>query len=88
MGKRSYIQQDMHCAHRVCHKEVWKRSSCFCKTYHASGDADLLIVQESVESASAVNTLLIGDDTDLLILLIDHASLCKTFTKTSGQKHC
>lgn len=40
-----------------------------CKTYH------LLIVQKSVESASAVNTVLIGDDTDLLILLIYHASL-------------
>ena len=25
-----------------------------CKTYHASGDADLLIVQKVVESASAV----------------------------------
>ena len=52
-----------------------------CKTYHASGDADLLIVQKSVESASAVNTVLVGDDTDLLILLIYHASLdsCSLF---------
>ena len=46
-----------------------------CKTYHASGDADLLIVQKAVESASTVDTVLIGDDTDLLILLIYHASL-------------
>ncbi len=46
-----------------------------CKTYHSSGDADLLIVQKAVESASRVNTVLIGDDTDLLILLIYHASL-------------
>ena len=59
-----------------------------CTTYHASGDADLLIVQKSVESASAVNTVLIGDDTDLLILLIYHASLdsCSLFLKPEPKK--
>ena len=46
-----------------------------CKTYHDSGGTDLLIVQKSVESAPAVITVLVGDDTDLLILLIYHASL-------------
>ena len=46
-----------------------------CKTYHASGDADLLIVQKAVESALTVDTVFIGDNTDLLILLIYHASL-------------
>ena len=45
-----------------------------CKIYHASGDADLLIVQKGVESASAVTTVLVGEDTDLLILLHYHAS--------------
>ena len=30
-----------------------------CKMYHASGDADLLIVQKLVESVPAVNTALI-----------------------------
>ena len=28
-----------------------------CETYHASGDADLLIVQKAVESASTVHTV-------------------------------
>ena len=46
-----------------------------CKIHHAPGDADLLIVQKAVESAAMVNTLLVGDDTDLLILLCYHASL-------------
>ena len=46
-----------------------------CKIYHASGDVVLLIVMKAVESASAVKTVLIGDDTDLLILLLYHASL-------------
>ena len=59
-----------------------------CKTYHASGDADLLIVQKSVESASAVNTVLVGDDTDLLILFIYNASLdsCSLFLKPEPRR--
>ena len=46
-----------------------------CKTYHASGDADLLIVQIAVQSASTSNTVLVGDDTDLIVLLCYHAKL-------------
>ena len=46
-----------------------------CQTFHAPGDADLLIVQKAVESATTTNTVLIGDDTDLLILLIYHTNL-------------
>ncbi|CAM1331124.1 Uncharacterised protein r2_g4015 [Pycnogonum litorale] len=41
-----------------------------CQTHHAAGDADLIIVQKAVESAATTDTVLIGDDTDLLILLI------------------
>ena len=40
-----------------------------CTTIHAKGDADILIVKTAVESAKVVSTVLIGDDTDLLILL-------------------
>jgi hypothetical protein len=46
-----------------------------CLTYHAPGDADLLIVQETVDSVTTRNTVPIGDDTDLLILLICHTNL-------------
>ena len=46
-----------------------------CKTHHASGDADFLIVQKAVKSATTTNTVLVGDDTDLIILLCYHASL-------------
>ena len=46
-----------------------------CKVHHAPGDADLLIVQKSVESAIMSTTILVGDDTDLLILLCYHSSL-------------
>ena len=40
-----------------------------CEVHHASGDADLLIVMIAVQSANSSNTLLVGDDTDLLVLL-------------------
>ena len=46
-----------------------------CKVFHAPGDADVLIVQKAVESALQKETALVGEDTDLLILLIFHASL-------------
>ena len=40
-----------------------------CPTYHAEGDADVLIVKTAVESARERNTVLVGDDTDLLVML-------------------
>ena len=46
-----------------------------CETHHATGDADLLIIQKTVESATVTNTVLVGDDTDLIVLLCYHASL-------------
>ncbi|XP_068675446.1 uncharacterized protein [Montipora foliosa] len=45
-----------------------------CITHHANGDADLLIVKTAVESARTSTTVLVGDDTDLLVLLCYHAS--------------
>ena len=40
-----------------------------CKVYHAPGDADVLIVQKTVESSTMMDTVLVGDDTGLLVLL-------------------
>lgn len=45
-----------------------------CEVYHADGDADLLIVLKAIESAKTQETVLIGDDTDLLILLCYHTT--------------
>ena len=41
--------------------------------FHADGDADNLIVSKAIESAQTMPTALVGDDTDLLCLLIFHA---------------
>ena len=46
-----------------------------CITYHATGDADVLIVQVAVESAKTNDTIIVGDDTDLLVLLLHHVDL-------------
>lgn len=40
-----------------------------CETHHSQADADLLIVQTAMESVGRASTVLVGDDTDLLISL-------------------
>ena len=44
-----------------------------CKVQHATSDADLLIVQTAVTLAGECETALVGDNTDLLVLLLYHA---------------
>ncbi len=41
-----------------------------CTTHHADGDADRLIVMTAVNCARHTDTVVIGDDTDLLIMLL------------------
>jgi len=44
------------------------------QTSHATGNADVLIVLTAVRSSMSRYTVLIGDDTDLLVLLCYHES--------------
>ena len=62
-----------------------------CETRHAKGDADVLIVETTVQSAMSCETTLFGDDTDLPVLLCFHVKedSCEVFFKTdvrSGTK--
>ena len=43
-----------------------------CETRHAKGDADVMIVETTIQSAMSCETNLVGDDTDLLVLLCFH----------------
>ena len=43
-----------------------------CRTLQAEGDADVLIVKTAVDSAVTHPIVLVGDDTDLLVLLCYH----------------
>ena len=42
------------------------------RVYHADGDADTKIISEALSSARQINTTVIGEDTDLLVLLLHH----------------
>ena len=57
------------------HQHAWQLPGKKSKVYHARGDADVLIVQKAVELATLMDTALVGEDTDLLILLCYHANL-------------
>ena len=54
-----------------------------CETRHAKGDTDVLIVETTVRSAMSFETTLVGDDTDLLVLLCFHVKedYCEVFFK-------
>ena len=45
-----------------------------CDTHQAAGDADILIVQTAEQSSIKCQTILIGDDTDLIVLLCFHVT--------------
>ena len=46
-----------------------------CRTVHATSDADVLIVKTAVECARVSDTVVVGEDTDLLILLCYHCNM-------------
>ena len=43
-----------------------------CKVFHATADVDVLIIQKAIESS---DTVLVGDDTNLLVLALYHFKL-------------
>jgi len=43
-----------------------------CTVVHADGDADVMIMKAAIESSKTAVTTLIGEDTDLLLLLLYH----------------
>ena len=45
-----------------------------CTVLHAVGDADRLIVKKAVELSGITDTILVSEDTDLLVLLLHYAS--------------
>ena len=53
------------------------------ETRHVKGDADVLIVATTVQYAMSCKTTLVGDDTDLLVILCFHVKeySCEVFFK-------
>ena len=52
-----------------------------CQVKQAPGDADVTIVRAAVDSGQSTPTVLVGDDTDLLVLLCYHTDIhgCDVF---------
>ena len=50
----------------IPNKELAKAGCC---CFHANEDADLMIVKTALNSSNKIDTILIGEDTDLLVLL-------------------
>ena len=63
-----------------------------CTVHHTKADADVLIVHHVVEAATTTNTILVGDDTNLLVLLCYHANIrphdifCKIESKKNAKQ--
>ena len=45
-----------------------------CEVQHADGDADIVIVSKALKVAETSETIVVGEDTDWMILLCHHAS--------------
>ena len=59
---------------RFIHMLIAKLQNSGCEVRHARGDADLLIMETAVAAAESRQTIVIADDTDILVLLIHHAN--------------
>ena len=58
--------------------------TAFMSVYHASGDADLLIVQTARKIAKVNTTVIVGEDTDLFVLALFHFNNHKALYLTSA----
>ena len=58
-----------------------------CQVKQAPGDADVTIVRAAVDSGQSTPTVLVGDDTDLLVLLCYHTDIhgCDVFFRPEPQ---
>ena len=66
---------------------VIKMNAAKLHAIQSSGDADVLIVQTAIRSAVTTPTVVIGEDTDLLILLLHHVNQdCHRIFFASEQK--
>jgi len=72
-GKKANFLSNERNKHKFIQALSAKMEKSNIKVDHATGDADLLIVKTAVHQAKSTTTVLVGDDTDLLVLLCFHA---------------
>ena len=71
--KKEEFLSNKHNKHRFTALLSQKLELAGCEIHQARGDADVLIVQTAITSAAKQETVLVGDDIDLLVFLIYHA---------------
>ena len=47
----------------------------YCEIFHSNSDADVLIVQKAVEQSHKTVTIVVGEDTDLLVLQLFYSRI-------------
>jgi hypothetical protein len=74
---------------RFIHLLTGKLEQSGCEVHQARGGADVLIVKTAVACADKQDTVLIGNDTDLLVLLCFHAKVTQynVFFRLEPRKH-
>ena len=73
-----------------CHCSLQKEATCTLgDVYKAPGDADVLIVETGYQHANISDTVLVGDDTDLLVLLCSqfHNTVHKLFFRPAPKQN-
>ena len=61
-----HFTSDMRLQIKILSKKLAKTGCC---CFHANEDADLMIVKTALNSSKKIDTILIGEDTDLLVQL-------------------
>ena len=74
-SKKEEFLQDKVNKQRFIHYLADKLERAGCSTDHTKQDADVFIVQTAVASARTKETVITGDDTDLLVLLLYRAEI-------------
>ena len=70
--KNEFLQNTRNKQRFICHlTRVLERS---CTVMQAEGDADTTIVEQVLESAKTKTTIVVADDTDILVLLCSQAT--------------
>ena len=71
--KEEFLSNNKHNKQRFIALLSQRLEQAGCEIHLARGDADVLIVQTALTSAAKQETVLVGDDIDLRVLLIYHA---------------
>ena len=71
--KKEEFLSNKHNKHRFIALLSQRLEQAGCEIHQATGNADVLIVQMALTSAAKQETVQVGDDTDLRVLLIYHA---------------